>query len=87
MVHAHFPINISITNMGQTIEIRNFIGEKHVKKINLLPGCVVKKVETPKDQIEIEGVDLENVSLSCILHIYIYIYIRCSNQSMCKMQT
>jgi large subunit ribosomal protein L9e len=65
MVFAHFPITINISNGGKTIEIRNFIGEKHVKKIDLFPGCIVKKSETPKDQLELEGIDLENVSLSC----------------------
>ena len=49
---------------GKTLEIRNFVGERQVKKVNMLPGCEVKKPEV-KDQIEIEGIDLDNVSLTC----------------------
>ncbi len=88
MVFAHFPIILNISNGGKTIEIRNFIGirfqiysigEKHNKKIELLPGCKVRKSESPKDQIEVEGIDLENVSLSCTIKIVIF---RCINQPM-----
>ncbi|GKV25467.1 hypothetical protein SLEP1_g34905 [Rubroshorea leprosula] len=32
-VYAHFPINASITNSNKSIEIRNFLGEKKVRKV------------------------------------------------------
>jgi large subunit ribosomal protein L9e len=37
-VYAHFPINLSIGNNGKGLEIRNFLGEKKVRVINLLGG-------------------------------------------------
>ncbi len=64
-VYAHFPITLTVLDKGKTLEIRNFVGERQVKKVTMLPGCEVKKPEV-KDQIEIEGIDLENVSLTCM---------------------
>ena len=63
-VYAHFPITLSVLDKGKTLEIRNFVGERHIKTINMLPGCDVKKSDV-KDQIEVSGTDLENVSLTC----------------------
>eukprot|EP00406_Dinophysis_acuminata_P083034 CAMPEP_0179265718 /NCGR_PEP_ID=MMETSP0797-20121207/29047_1 /TAXON_ID=47934 /ORGANISM="Dinophysis acuminata, Strain DAEP01" /LENGTH=52 /DNA_ID=CAMNT_0020973933 /DNA_START=22 /DNA_END=177 /DNA_ORIENTATION=+ len=37
LVYAHFPINANIINNGTTIEIRNFLGEKIVRTVNMLP--------------------------------------------------
>ena len=65
--YAHFPINAAVTNGGKTIEIRNFLGEKIVRKIDMLPGTTVIKKEDVKDELTIEGNDLNNVSLSCAL--------------------
>ena len=31
----------------------------------MLPGCLAKKTDV-KDEIQIEGIDLDNVSLTCI---------------------
>ena len=65
-VYAHFPITLTVLDKGKTLEIRNFVGERQVKKVTMLPGCEAKKSEV-KDQIEIEGIDLDNVSLTCKL--------------------
>jgi len=65
--YAHFPINATVTNGGHTIEIRNFLGEKIIRKIDMLPGCTVGKKEDVKDELTVEGNDLNNVSLSCAL--------------------
>ena len=64
-VYAHFPITLNIMDKGKALEVRNYVGERQVKKIPMLPGCEVKKSDV-KDQIEIEGIDLDNVSLTCI---------------------
>jgi large subunit ribosomal protein L9e len=65
--YAHFPINVAgvQTNGKDVVEIRNFLGEKHVRRVELLEG--VKYFRTPdvKDQIEISGIDIAKVSLSC----------------------
>jgi large subunit ribosomal protein L9e len=65
--YAHFPINVAGTSAAgkDTVEIRNFLGEKQVRRIELLEG--VKYFRTPdvKDQIEISGIDLAKVSLCC----------------------
>lgn len=37
-VYAHFPINVNITDDGKTVEIRNFIGEKLVRRVHVLEG-------------------------------------------------
>ena len=61
-VYSHFPINVSLA--GDTVEIRNFLGEKRVRKIKLLPGVKYIRTETVKDQIELEGIDIAAVSLT-----------------------
>ena len=62
MVYAHFPINITINNDSNEIEIRNFIGEKIVRTVKISPGVVVKKPEESKDEITVEGIDIDAVS-------------------------
>ena len=62
-VYSHFPINC--TQNGENVEIRNFLGEKRVRKVKLLPGCSYVRSEDVKDQIEITGNDIANVSLTC----------------------
>ena len=38
LVYAHFPISVNIENEGTKVEIRNFLGEKRVRIVDLLPG-------------------------------------------------
>jgi ribosomal protein L6P/L9E len=47
------------------IEVKNFLGGKEVKKIDLLPGVTVKLNPDLKDELIFEGIDNQNVSLSC----------------------
>lgn len=61
-VYSHFPINVAIS--GNTVEIRNFLGERRVRKIDLLPGVTYVRSESVKDQIELSGTDIVNVSLT-----------------------
>ncbi|KAJ9660333.1 60S ribosomal protein L9B [Neophaeococcomyces mojaviensis] len=66
-VYAHFPINVNIekTDDGrQNVEIRNFLGEKLVRYVKMLDGVNVEPSKGVKDQIEITGNSLENVSQS-----------------------
>eukprot|EP00922_Rhytidocystis_sp_ex-Travisia-forbesii_P019718 GHVS01029134.1.p1 GENE.GHVS01029134.1~~GHVS01029134.1.p1 ORF type:complete len:191 (-),score=20.19 GHVS01029134.1:318-890(-) len=66
-VYAHFPINSNITDEGATIEIRNFLGEKRVRIVKMLPGVKVDRSANVKDEIIITGQDVELVSRSAAL--------------------
>ena len=61
-VYSHFPINVSIS--GDTVEIRNFLGERRVRKVKLAPGVKYARSENVKDEIELSGIDITAVSLS-----------------------
>lgn len=61
-VYSHFPINVSLS--GKTIEIRNFLGEKRVRKVDLLEGVEYVRSADVKDQIELHGNDIAMVSLT-----------------------
>ncbi len=65
--YAHFPINVSSVKDGNidVVEIRNFLGEKKVRKVPLLEGVKYVRTADVKDQIEISGIDVTKVSLSC----------------------
>lgn len=67
-VYAHFPINVNIDKNAETglleVEIRNFIGEKIVRKVVMHPGVEVIASKNVKDQLELSGNSLENVSQS-----------------------
>jgi len=65
LVHAHFPINVIIPKDGSSIEVRNFLGGKQAKKVVCLPGTTVKLNPDLKDEIIFEGIDNQNVSLTC----------------------
>ncbi len=67
LVYAHFPININIEKKGAVVEIRNFLGEKRVRVVNMLPGCSIARSEGVKDELVVTGNDKENVSRSCAL--------------------
>eukprot|EP01126_Amoeba_proteus_P027882 TRINITY_DN275_c0_g1_i1.p1 TRINITY_DN275_c0_g1~~TRINITY_DN275_c0_g1_i1.p1 ORF type:complete len:190 (+),score=26.51 TRINITY_DN275_c0_g1_i1:63-632(+) len=67
MVYAHFPINCAIVNEGSGLEIRNFLGQKIVRRVELLEGVKITRSETVKDQLELQGNDLEKVGQSCAL--------------------
>lgn len=61
--YAHFPINLSIVDNKKCIEVRNFIGEKLVRRIPMLEGVTIELTDQ-KDEIVIRGIDLQNVSQS-----------------------
>ncbi len=64
LVYAHFPINVNIDN--NTLEIRNYIGEKVVKRIKMIGSDTkITKSTDVKDQLVIEGNDVNSVSQTC----------------------
>ncbi|CAM9635838.1 unnamed protein product [Phaeothamnion confervicola] len=60
--YAHFPINVTLTD--RTVEIRNFLGEKRVRRVELAPGVDYVRTASVKDQIELSGNDLSAVSMT-----------------------
>lgn len=66
-VYAHFPINASVVDNKTKIEIRNFIGEKVVRTVAMLPGVTVDQSDNVKDEITLRGNNVEDVSLSAAL--------------------
>eukprot|EP01066_Platyproteum_vivax_P003863 Platyproteum_vivax@DN14852_c0_g1_i2.p1 len=54
-VYAHFPINAKIADDGSNIEIRNFLGQKRARVINMLPQVKVDKTKEVKDEITLTG--------------------------------
>lgn len=61
-VYSHFPINVTVA--GETVEIRNFMGEKLVRKVKIPEGVKAERTKEVKDQLEISGIDIAKVSLA-----------------------
>jgi large subunit ribosomal protein L9e len=61
-VYSHFPINV--TQAGKFVEIRNFLGEKRVRKVPLSEGVSYVRSSDVKDQIELTGNDIGLVSMT-----------------------
>jgi len=63
-VYAHFPINVNVVDDGKVVEIRNFLGEKYVRRVALHEGVQVTISTNVKDELVLEGESLDNVSQS-----------------------
>lgn len=66
-VYAHFPINCVTTENNSVIEIRNFLGEKYIRRVKMANGVTVINSPKQKDELIIEGNSLEDVSSSAAL--------------------
>ncbi|RKP07873.1 ribosomal protein L6, alpha-beta domain-containing protein [Thamnocephalis sphaerospora] len=62
-VYAHFPINVNVVE-GNVVEIRNFLGEKVIRRVPMLDGVSIVHSTAQKDEIILSGNDVENVSQS-----------------------
>ncbi|KAI4240584.1 MAG: hypothetical protein L6R40_005072 [Gallowayella cf. fulva] len=67
-VYAHFPINVNIERNSETglfdVDIRNFLGEKIVRRVTMHEGVDVEISKNQKDELTLTGNSLENVSQS-----------------------
>ncbi len=63
-VYAHFPINVTTSQSNSVVEIRNFLGEKYVRKVEMQSGVTCVNSTAQKDELILEGNDIEAVSRS-----------------------
>ncbi|ATY61457.1 ribosomal L6 [Cordyceps militaris] len=67
-VYAHFPINVNVEQSKDTglweVEIRNFIGEKIVRRVVMAEGVDAVISTSQKDELVLSGNSIENVSQS-----------------------
>ena len=63
-VYAHFPVNMIIADDKRSVEIRNFLGEKKVRRVNMRKGVTISEDKAQKDQVLVEGNDIDEVSQS-----------------------
>jgi ribosomal protein L6P/L9E len=63
-VYAHFPINCVTSESNTVIEVRNFLGEKYIRKVRMAPGVTVVNSTKQKDELILEGNSIEDVSRS-----------------------
>merc|ERR1712086_204307 len=66
-VYAHFPINCAISEERTLIEVRNFLGEKFIRKVRMHPGVTVENSKAQKDELIVQGNSVEAVSQSAAL--------------------
>jgi len=59
--YSHFPINMTITNNKSCVEIRNYLGEKFVRRVVMQPGVTVELTDQ-KDELVLRGCDVQKVS-------------------------
>ena len=63
-VYAHFPINCAIQDDNKLLEVRNFLGEKFIRRVYMKDGVKCTMSSKMKDELIIEGNDIELVSQS-----------------------
>merc|ERR1712110_500254 len=53
--YAHFPINCTVVDGGATLEVRNFLGEKFLRKVPMAPGVTVEISKAQKDELYVNA--------------------------------
>eukprot|EP01003_Olkasia_polycarbonata_P006469 NODE_688_length_748_cov_143.862661_g623_i0.p1 GENE.NODE_688_length_748_cov_143.862661_g623_i0~~NODE_688_length_748_cov_143.862661_g623_i0.p1 ORF type:complete len:207 (-),score=49.93 NODE_688_length_748_cov_143.862661_g623_i0:128-721(-) len=61
--YAHFPVNVTVTPEN-IVEVRNFLGEKLVRRVAVREGvtCTRTDPSKQKDELVLEGIDITDVS-------------------------
>jgi len=62
LVYAHFPINATVLNEGKTLQVLNYIGQKAKRRVNVRPGVTIEEPQGTKDELWIEGNDIDAVA-------------------------
>merc|ERR1712087_254244 len=62
LVYAHFPINATVLNNQKTLQVLNYIGQKAKRRIDVYKGVKIEEPAGTKDELWIEGNDLDAVS-------------------------
>mmetsp|Transcript_52016 Transcript_52016/g.46722 ORF Transcript_52016/g.46722 Transcript_52016/m.46722 type:complete len:194 (-) Transcript_52016:220-801(-) len=62
LVYAHFPINATVLDNGKSLQVLNYIGQKAKRRITVRPGCIINEPAGTKDELWIEGNDIDAVS-------------------------
>lgn len=67
--YAHFPINVTLAKEGDSsiVEVRNFLGERRMRRVVLQTGVKIVRSEAVKDELVLTGNDIEKVSGSAAL--------------------
>merc|ERR1711996_235687 len=63
----HLAVDIYITEGGTLIEVRNFLGEKFIRKVRMHPGVTVENSKAQKDELILQGNSVDAVSQSAAL--------------------
>lgn len=61
-VYAHFPINVTCADDKKSVEIRNFLGEKRIRRVKMDGDVTCYRSSDVKDELVVEGSDIELVS-------------------------
>lgn len=64
LVSAHFTVSTVINDDGSHIELRKFLGDLDVRRVQMMEGVKVMKSAELKDELILEGNSIDNVSQS-----------------------
>jgi large subunit ribosomal protein L9e len=67
--YAHFPTNVTLVKDAgnDVVEIRNFLGDRRMRRVPMHPGVKIIKSDGVKDELVLTGNDLEKVSGSAAM--------------------